>query len=664
MINKTKLICIVNRNENLATVFYPFLDNPLNTDRDFKNLISLNEREDNWKSIQNQAYPLILNLKKRYRGFFHRTYFVQEPYLAYSTTSTLGKDIDIIKIADKPETTNAMFYLGQESEANQINLNNLIDNIRDTFTNALYLHAVKQVKQKKVLAYSHRFVGWQTTTFKLDQEFKIKIITNFGYGRSSYFNLLITYQDIHLTPFSNLILYPFANLESLIQSTRSYPVLYESFSPCYKFVCEVYNEFKVSKEGFILKHIVKELDNLVNGLEKFIYSFEVDFYDFNTAFLNPINRSIDKKVFEIVEANLFRTQKAIDAITLIPSIQKLNKLILVKPYLDRIDAYVKEVLSQNQSTFNQLEAEILSHWQQIQHQAETESLKINKNFKKTLFFIKKYDLCSKSERPNNFNFSDEVELIFRVFGFLHTRYFQIFNLLMKSITDPKFEITYGHCMIEMTSIIKNFPEFKNYQFQIIELISKNLQNLSLEPQTSHLNMIKEIEANKLVIDHMETETWPIFMVAVTNLNIILRNNFKPFLNSETQLLLYKVDVLINNLSSYETFIREYYDYLKRKKIFSDLKHNHRLMKSIGFPIQTLIQNLSLYELKIKVKNIIYPNMLVTNLEEFSSEFKRVEKLFDYTEKYEQLFKSYLKKITEAISLTEMTQMLIHKISNN
>ena len=48
-------------------------------------------------------------------------------------------------------------------------------------------------KDPSVLAYSHRRVGWASPEFKLNDDIKVAFLTNFGYGRASYFFLQIHY---------------------------------------------------------------------------------------------------------------------------------------------------------------------------------------------------------------------------------------------------------------------------------------------------------------------------------------------------------------------------------------------------------------------------------------------------------------------------------------
>ncbi len=561
-----------------------------------------------------------------------------------------------------------MFYLGQVDPAFQIHLDQLVYRIRDTFINALYHHAVKQAIENKVLAYSHRMVGWQTKKFQLDEDFSIQVNTNFGYGNSSYFELTIMYRDIHLTPFSNLILYPFANLERLIRSTRSYEVSYESFVPCYAFVCEVYNKFQESKGGFILTHIVNELNKLVEGLEYYILATEVDYYDFKSSFLNRIHSRFERKKFAGVEVNHFRTSKAIQAITIVPSIQKINTIITVTPYLDRINDYVHEVLKQNHVIFNQLENSILSMWHNINDLYEHELSRLVTGMKKTLVVIKKYDLYRKPDRLIEFSVSVEVDLIFRAFRFLHPRYFKLYQYMILPLVDPTFVLTFGDWQLDMTTILNAFPEIQTYQTQVSDWISRYLQQLSPDQRSGQATLIQEFEKHLEILVDLSTSTWPILMMTIAKLNLILRKQCEPLLTQDLRILLSKMDVLLESFKHYEMIIGSafYFPVLQRQTQQATTTSFHRLLSLDDWPPHLYIKkSLDPQELNYIVKKLLLSHLKegATAYQELAAELNQVLTMIQYSESFHFQWKTFLEVLDDTKQLAFLTKKLITKQAN-
>lgn len=72
-------------------------------------------------------------------------------------------------------------------------------------------------RDPSVLAYSHRRVGWASPEFKLNDDIKVAFLTNFGYGRASYFFLRIHYKGIGILPYSEWVHYRKASTYEIIR---------------------------------------------------------------------------------------------------------------------------------------------------------------------------------------------------------------------------------------------------------------------------------------------------------------------------------------------------------------------------------------------------------------------------------------------------------------
>lgn len=159
-----------------------------------------------------------------------------------------------------------------------------------------YCHSqTRKQFNSSVLAYSHRKEGWHTDDFRLDSNFKISISTNFGYGNSSYFNLLLKYKNINIIPYTKIIYYKYANASSILHCTENYKVSDESWEACYDFVvCEV-NKFNYNgSQSFIKEHIIESIDDLCNLIDKILKTDVFYFVDIDklNSYLDLNKKSI------------------------------------------------------------------------------------------------------------------------------------------------------------------------------------------------------------------------------------------------------------------------------------------------------------------------------------------------------------------------------------
>ncbi|MFW5889741.1 MAG: hypothetical protein ACOCUD_05155, partial [Bacillota bacterium] len=134
---------------------------------------------------------------------------------------------------------------------------------------ALELTYSKYENDKSIKAYSHRRIGFKSFDYSLNNEFTVKIHTNFGFGTASYFYMILDYNGIPIIPYSKIIFYNFADAKSLLFNTRDYSVNESEWRSCYDFTTNIVNEFyNSSKESFVKKYIIKSLDEFIHLLEK------------------------------------------------------------------------------------------------------------------------------------------------------------------------------------------------------------------------------------------------------------------------------------------------------------------------------------------------------------------------------------------------------------
>ena len=180
-----------------------------------------------------------------------------------------------------------------------------------------------------VLAYSHSILGFSNQMRTIDWDFNIYFKTNFGYGSSSYFFIVISYQGIWVTPYSDLVKYRIADTRSIIRYTRKYRLGNASWSEAMAFAQEAINCYNSKKEEFVSSYILAECELMVNGLEEILKKDS-----FNLLELNGKRIKLEFKTErQLIE---FRGEKITGALQFIAQIKKSNSIIKVTDFIQRI----------------------------------------------------------------------------------------------------------------------------------------------------------------------------------------------------------------------------------------------------------------------------------------------------------------------------------------
>ena len=269
LINEDCLICIKKDNRLLKIDFLDFEHNELVTNKSYIELKNLLSKKYTWEYIRDTGYELVNNLRSHLPKYFHQEEVLNVPFNAFATESTIGRETLFKKIPRRIGESETKYFIYYEDDDHRYTLSDVINKLELTFINYLYKNAVTKAKQQGVLAYSHRKFGWNTERFDLDENFKIKVDTNFGYGGASYFHLTLVFNNIPIIPYTKLIYYPYVNASSLLNFTQDYNVNYQSFGSCFGFVSQEVNDFRQNGKGtFIHKHIIQSLNELTFLIDK------------------------------------------------------------------------------------------------------------------------------------------------------------------------------------------------------------------------------------------------------------------------------------------------------------------------------------------------------------------------------------------------------------
>lgn len=153
----------------------------------------------------------------------------------------------------------------------------------------LWIHAYRFLKTRQMVSskkenilYSHRYIGWSQPRYRLDQDLEIEFNTNFGYGMSSYFHLIIIYKNIHLVNFVDWIDYRIKGVSQIKKYTRKYQGSITGAGEDNKFINDAQWENAIEEANlmcqtylnnyneFIGKFVLDSLESMVSSLEEIV----------------------------------------------------------------------------------------------------------------------------------------------------------------------------------------------------------------------------------------------------------------------------------------------------------------------------------------------------------------------------------------------------------
>lgn len=136
---------------------------------------------------------------------------------------------------------------------------------------------------RKSIIYSHERHGdsryekikENSIEHNVNEDISIKITTNFCYGYSSYFHVVVIYKGIALLPYSAWVKYYYARITELMGYTRSYKPTRENWHICMTFLEHFINSAISNPEEFIRNEVMQEVNGLLDGLEE-ILQYDTD----------------------------------------------------------------------------------------------------------------------------------------------------------------------------------------------------------------------------------------------------------------------------------------------------------------------------------------------------------------------------------------------------
>lgn len=224
----------------------------------------------------------------------------------------------------------------------------------------LWLHAYRFLKarqavsaKKENILYSHKYRGWSQPRYRLDQDLEIEFNTNFGYGRSSYFHLIIIYKNIHLVNFIDWIDYRIKGVSQIKKYTRRYQRSIVKAGTENEFInddnweeaieeanlmCETYlNDYS----EFIKEFVLNSLEDMISGLEEIIDinivsgEFNKKHRIFEETFESKLYKNSSPMIANSVVMSV-KGSKISGALELISNILELDDLFSIEQHILKI----------------------------------------------------------------------------------------------------------------------------------------------------------------------------------------------------------------------------------------------------------------------------------------------------------------------------------------
>lgn len=130
-----------------------------------------------------------------------------------------------------------------------------------------YDRTVKKIsKDSDILAYSREEIGWKNFEFQVNEDVKVLVKSNFGFGASTYLFLTITYKDVPIIPYSAIVSYSFARMGDVISYSYKYVPKRNSWKCLFEDVMYFVNNTIDNNLDFLKNFLQSEANNMMEGL--------------------------------------------------------------------------------------------------------------------------------------------------------------------------------------------------------------------------------------------------------------------------------------------------------------------------------------------------------------------------------------------------------------
>jgi len=267
-----------------------------------------------------------------------------------------------------------------------------IDYFFNNFFDSYFIEkAYKECENSKnIKAYSHRILGNNSQSFKVDNILSVYVATNFGYGWKNYFCVNLFYDEIKISPYSRLVNQKstMTYILETIEHTLDFYMREDSWELAFDKIKDIGNYYlQEGKENFIKKYFADELDVLTSKLKGFLYATNFEFTKNFCEVRKETTETITLYGFPLI---VFRGEKVAGAVGLVESIKKVNKIMPTQKYIDVIIDCSKIVLPQLNKAIEELNLIINNLENDYKKECEKQEL-FESKFKETEIKMKKYN---------------------------------------------------------------------------------------------------------------------------------------------------------------------------------------------------------------------------------------------------------------------------------
>lgn len=235
-----------------------------------------------------------------------------------------------------------------------------------------YMEALDKLESDRtVKMYSKENIGWNTFSYRINEDIEITLKTNFGYGSAAYFLIAIRYKDIDILPYSYIVKYYKANMADIVRCTRSYRPCRESWSVSFDFISDFVNNSMVNPHDYVHNYIMREVIEMMQGLEAInknskgyisrISSFKPDPCVINVYSMSGDDRTRMQSYPDEVPV-LFKIEKITGALDF------LNNLKAIVKEVEEVQAHIDRLIEINLALYPEIEVAIAKIKEKIEAQ--------------------------------------------------------------------------------------------------------------------------------------------------------------------------------------------------------------------------------------------------------------------------------------------------------
>lgn len=328
-----------------------------------------------------------------------------------------------------------------------------------------YVVQISRIKQNPdYLMHSTENIGWTVFNYPISDSVNFEVKTNFGYGRSAYFYVNLTYKGIKIIPYSDIVRYYYANMEQFGHYTRQYQPQRKNWAISLNFVIETANLAHKNPDEFIRVKIQKELDEMMSGLRQ----LKRNPYEVISSFKRKRNtqdgyltvRNIqgeeirDHKAYPQEAAVAYKAYKISGALHFLENMYQLEQLYeFVSTAIDELKAINRSILPEIELSIDNINKTI--YQLEISLQISVDKLKVNEAILRPL-----ESTLATLLKESNENKNTEIQELFNI---QHPNFLKL-QAEHKELTDD---------IERKRSIIQKRQNFKESLENSLSLINEN-----------------------------------------------------------------------------------------------------------------------------------------------------------------------------------------------